>query len=577
VSTASEVLRRLGVLALVLVVMAQPMAAPALAASSSSSASLDPGDDDDDGFAGDECGRSFSTLFADVLTGNFDESQDCEARELAQGISDNQTLVENFNSGLALEDLRKAGITPILNHLNHSKTYARTIAKTTAVQAFNNNTSRSETKELVNESIEDYYVTFQMNLESTHATNVKQLYYASMAEDNSTLEQGSIAVDDPTDYQDNNFIADQVESQWTRDSPWEAIKLMNKTVSFVDGKSRNITVLEMDGFNGIYAYLEPTDQLTGLDADGNSWNKFYGIYVADPQEEDYLKQDISNSWNYDQFNSDNSAELYDQARYHHAWVQVNQTAEDVKTNAALYVDALFDTYEPPIDVEKVLDPLTLSSQWNTKYNSTGYHGWPAAELGLTGLEGNISNSFQISYTPAANHTPTQNFSLNTSEPPEYVFTVGDSENLSGSLMTDWAPSSTDGKFVAGETYNTSNADADVIFVQQVNENRSRIVNLDGEFTILEMTNVKEGTQINETTLSKQNQQTWNESRTIKEYRQLSQYRENVTDINEVGGGGTGSGGFDFGDLGLPALAIGGLVGLLLLAGGGSGFLGSKAS
>ena len=500
---------RLLVVALVVAVAVQPMLGAALASSASTSTTASAVPDD--------CRNSFTEAFLETLTLRaqplVDEGE-CKAQELVA----NATWADIYASGLAQADLGKAGRTPVLNHLNDSKTFARTIVKSTAVKAFNNGTSKSQIKAKVNDSVEEYYAPMHENLISTHNANLNQLWYIWNTEANNSVD--SVAV---TYLQNDNRPFDYSQSGpsgklWDKDAytpDWE-LRTLNATL--VDGSTTNMSALWLS--DGNY-WIEPTQQHPDTYTNGRSFHYF----ATDP---------TSNVSNDLVMNRSNSVVVYDHEEYADAFERINQTAEDVKVNAEKYVDGLFATYNQSqgINVSEVLDPITLSSQWNTNYESTGYHGWMAAEIGLTGLEGNISSSFAINYTPAADQLCSYSGGLNGSGNRSCAFTAGNTTQMDGTLMTDWAPSKTNGSFVRNQTYDTSNANVSVLFVEQVTANRSRLVRLNGTFEVYRLTNVQTGETLNATELEEQNQQTWEENSTVEQLRSLLEYRNRSVTINE---------------------------------------------
>jgi hypothetical protein len=498
-------LRRALVLAIVVGLVAQSAVAPAMAAP------------DDDGAFGDECGRSLGELTVDVLTGKLDKSSKCEAMELVA----NTTWADTYASGLAQSDLGQAGRTPISNHLEDSKTYARTIVKTEAVRAFNNDTlTKAEIKDRVNQSVEDYYATMQKNLERTYRANVNQAWYAYKAREQAGLNEGVLAVQHHYDTPIEDSTQSDTLRNWFNSSDGTyTYKKTTVNVTLVNGETIETTSVKAL-VNDYTMYTSPANQSIP-DPDLNPGT--LAMYAGDPDANWANPVDAYN------YNTTNSIEIYDGYDYRTLWADINSTADGVKANGDQYVDSLFTTYNRSegVNVTEVLSPNDLASQWNTEYESTGQYGWMAAQLGLTDLQGNVSSSFEIEYTPRSNHTPTS-LGLGGNE-TTYAFTSGTTANLSGTLMTDWAPTSTNGAFVQGSTYDTADATAPVLFIEQVNSTESRVVELDGTFTVTSMTNVQTGDSVNETTLDEQTQQTWNVSSTEDELNGLLDYRQDSID------------------------------------------------
>jgi hypothetical protein len=510
-------LRRAFVLAIVVGLVAQSAVAPAMAAP-------------DDGAFGDECGRTFTELTADVLTGQFDKSEKCEAQELAGDV----TLGEQEASARALTDLRKATTTTIRNRVEDSKTVARAKAKATAVEAFNNGSTLAEAKAQVNDSIGSYYATMQLNLWESHNTTVRQLDYNYAAYNSTSVGDFAMLYDEPPvldgwepPYPGDN--ADNADSL-TADGSGK-IRADTKTTELVNGTTVSTAAIAYIQSGTIYQYGHPANETMGAAYDSRKRMNLFQV-KADHSSDPTTTGDVTNAW-------------YVMSYQEYKWIAANDAIEtahsDVKTNANTYVENLYATYDnsSDLDVTEVLDPLTLAQEYNTDYNSTGYYGWLASEIGLSGLEGDVNSSFEITYTPRENHTPTS-LGLDGNE-TTYAFIDGESANMSGTLFTEWSPAKTSGSFVSGETYNTSSTSKSVLFVEQVDSNSSRIVELNGTFTIDSLTDVKSGDAVNETTLDQENYQTFNASSTKAEMEDLKQYRENILESYETtssGGGGT---------------------------------------
>jgi hypothetical protein len=542
-SNITEKARRVVVLAIVLGLVVQSAVAPAMAAP------------DEDGFAGDECGRNIGEVTYDILTGSWDKSSKCEAQELVQ----NATHSDIYASGLAQADLGKAARTPASNHLDDSKTYARTLAKTEAVKLFNNESNglnKSQIKDQVNASINDYYATMEKNLLTSHTANVNQLWFSYKAREDTNLPTDTIQFDnyqvgtDPWSGSHSN-LAGMFNGSTGNDYNFH---LDTQNVTTMDGDTVNMSMIR------VYDTAQARSYYTDITNTSNagSYTQFYGFYTQNPDA------------TYDgELNRTNAVLQYNGPIYRSTYQDIYQTRDDMHTQAAAFVDLLYQNYNRTegVDISKVLNPNDLASQWNTNYNTTGYYGWIAATLGITGLEGNVNSSFTVEYTPRVNHTDNGNYTLNGSGEHDYAYVSGESFNISGTLMTDWDPNPNESyAFQRNATYDTANADAPVLFIEQVNANESRVVRMNGTFTIESLTNTKTGETINATSLEEQNQQTWNESSSVEEIRKLVEYRDQAVDVNSASDGS--GGGFDFGSVGPFGAGVLGLMalGLLYVAG-----------
>ncbi|WP_435364534.1 hypothetical protein [Haloarchaeobius sp. DYHT-AS-18] len=463
----------------------------------------------------------------------------------------NATHADLYASSLALEDLEESNIVALRNHLEDARTSAKTIAKAEALEQFKNGSNRSEAKAAVNQSLEDYYVTLQRNLLEVHRSNVNQMIYIIGVYNNNSLPDSSVGYG--TSNTNNAYEGPLNLSTMNNPISDSNYEFHNGTqnATLLNGSNVSIPVIKMWDTAGTFYYAT-----TNPDHSHSASNGYILAFgVSDP--DDYTSGLPIN------YTNDTAGLAYDGGSYHLAYSDIEVQFNQTKTNGSAYVDALYDTYGnySEVNVTEVLDPITLTSEWSTNLNTTGSYGWIAAEMGLAGLEGNVNSSFTINYTPHAadQYAGTLNGSGNFTDSANIT-----SVNMSGTLFTGWAPSSTNGTFERGMTYNTSNADAPVYFVNQ-SANSSTVIELDGEFTIESLVDVTSGNEINSTTLESRNQQTWNASSTREEMISLLDYRDQVIDNYDTGGGGGGSlfEGVSFGGAAIGSLVA--IAGLLLLA------------
>ncbi|WP_435363546.1 hypothetical protein [Haloarchaeobius sp. DYHT-AS-18] len=486
---------------------------------------------DGDGFAGDHCGRDAAGILVDVVLLDWDKSIECEQASQYQTL----TVSDGYQTALALEDLQNGSIIPIRNHLETSKTFARTVAKSEAVKAFNNNSTRAEAKTRVNESLAELYTNMQLNTLETYGANVNQTWYVVQAYQDAGLISG---YDSPLAVR----AVSTADGEWPWGFSGSIVNGYDTTFTY-----ENATFTLLDGSNTSIPVLNTSDAGYSNPMDGSHDHPV----VMTVHPDNWTGTDHNGE------NADDFANLLRSAPYDDTLGQIQTTHDDVQTNAMTYVDSLYDTYNTSeeLNVTEVLDPITLASQWNTNEETTGSYGWLAAELGLGGLNGSINQSFYINYTPASNHTATNEFDFNGTNNTTYAFETGQSYNISGTMFTDWLPASTNGSFILNQTYNTSNAAPPVLFVQQTDDG-TRVVELDGQFTITNLVNVRTGEQVNQTAPEQVNLQTWNASSTKQELQMVLEYRDNITRTYDTGGGG---GGVNLGGISLGGASIGALV------------------
>lgn len=486
----------------------------------------------------EECQRGYLESAWQAITGTYEYNTGrCHEAAAHQ----NASAADIYASGLALADMQQGQQVALGNNLEYSRTVVRASAKAEALRQFQNGSNESVAMAAVNDTIEEYYATLQANLLETHEAQLAQVEYNLNAENQEGVNvlwfEGS----------NNNLEpwGEQLDLAWSLSSGSDGLAAwQNYSTSLVNGTTVNYTGFTQEG-GGEYEFLDTVDDTAeiGVSPDQNEAN----VYLA-----------------------------YDGEYYKESWNEIESLTTGVKSNASTYVSNLYATYDnySDMNISEVIDPLTMAQEFNTNLNTTGSYGWQAAEIGLTGIEGSVNESFTIQYTPFSNHTPVNMpANLNVTSEPSYRYQTGQTVNISGTFFTSWAPSSTNGSFVTGTTYNTSNANSPVMFIVQT-QNGTHTAELDGEFTITELTDVTTGESLNETTLETKNQQTFNASSTREELLALAEYRDTVSGTYSTGGGG---GGFNFGDLSLGGAAISGLLvlgGALLVIGNGNPLSGS---
>jgi hypothetical protein len=234
-------------------------------------------------------------------------------------------------------------------------------------------------------------------------------------------------------------------------------------------------------------------------------------------------------------------------------LDIVQANDQMTTNINTWVGNTYPSYTAgDIDESDLVDPVTLSQEFATDYEDTGYYAYAAADLALQGTNGTFNESFVLTlHSGSAGRTS--------------------DETLEGALFTDWAPESTNGTFVTGNRYNASNSSSLVYFATN---DGLRIV--EGEFTIESMTNVRTGESTDSTELQEYNRQTADAGWSEEQRQQLLDIQEQLNEIQAqaVGGGGgdgTSSGNFLDSIPGIDAIAAAlgisaGLAFLVVLAG-----------
>jgi len=243
--------------------------------------------------------------------------------------------------------------------------------------------------------------------------------------------------------------------------------------------------------------------------------------------------------------------ILDVSKAYSFWDSIHAERDRMANQSATFVSDVYANWnrsELENNSTEFFDAITLATQFNTNENTTGYNGWTAAEMGLYGINGTANRTFTIDYTPDGDG--------DGYEPNETV-------RLYGSLFTNWQPNATNGSYVNGSTYNTTNAAPGLVFFTAQFNDSSQMVRLDGEFTIRELRSGKTGETLNETTLEEDNRQTLNYTSFIEEMERMQDYRENIT-VAVEGESEEEPTGFDFGGLSPMGAGVGGLAALVLV-------------
>jgi len=152
-------LRRLAVLALVVAMVVQPMAAPALASTP------------DDGGETIDCGEG------EGLWTFFPGSTADATCAAAQQEYDQINNVNIYEGGLSAADIEETIITAQTNHIDNSDAFVWTIVKRETIEGLRNNLTKQEVKDNINESLDSYYGNVQQNLIAGYNSQMNHLAY----------------------------------------------------------------------------------------------------------------------------------------------------------------------------------------------------------------------------------------------------------------------------------------------------------------------------------------------------------------------------------------------------------------
>lgn len=565
--TSASKLRRIGILAFVLMLALQPAAAGALAATGTSTSGA--GDTTSLAVSPDCDPKDSGELAADLLLGRLDEGA-----QLAQNAFDggsileanrdngcyskgqvaNITHVATEQGGLLGRDMMNSSVTAYENHVDGLETVVHQEVNADIDYAMRNNLTLAEAKDRINSTLEDAYVKRQKNLIETVNSSVANAAFLISRARNTSGENA----DEFLLYNDQ----DSGTSEWTELAgfgDWTDNNLRTTTVTLANGNQT--TVLYLVRRSTYHSPINNSANKTivypyqGEGAPSNATGMGWAVTSA----ANWTHDGGTTSQYGTSLPADATIFLAEQ-RYHDQWVALQQQHDRVQDNAMQLVEGVYSEYNysewtAAVAVD-ALGPSFLAQEYATNRNTTGYYTWGASQLGLLGDVGsNVNASFGVAYTPMVNSS-----SGNTSD-----YVAGETYNLSGTLLTNWKPSATGGTFDRGTTYNTTNTNEPVYFIAQT-DNGSKYVTLEGEFTVSELTNVQTGETVNSTTLDDNNVTTWNASLTPSQINELLAYDDKQREAGSTGGGGGSSGSgfnFNFGAAGFGFIAIVGGAALLL--------------
>lgn len=224
---------------------------------------------------------------------------------------------------------------------------------------------------------------------------------------------------------------------------------------------------------------------------------------------------------------------------------IDTANQQMTDNADVWVNETYDSYSAgEINLTDIPDASTLSQEFNTDENTTGYYAYAGADLAMMGVGSNLNETFTVEQLDNGSVT----------------------ETLHGTLFSNWEPSQTNGSWVNGTVYDTANT-SDLVYVA-TNDGLQLV---EGEFRISEMRNAKTGEKVNKTVHHHYNRQTSNVSVTEEQLQELIEVREDINDAEAAAAGG-GGGGDLFPDLGFGG---GGSLGLIIAALGGAALLAGR--
>ncbi|MFC6951949.1 hypothetical protein [Halorubellus litoreus] len=527
---------RLLIVALVVAVAFQPMLGAALAAGADDAATKELGVQ-----LQPDCNPpSTGDLAVDLVVGRLDEGYAIARNALDGGsvLEANQTcysgeVIKNAShaEAFAAADVGFSHYSTLLttmeNRLKDSETYVWADVKADVAKEYRNESNTSVMKTSANQTVEKYYTTVAMNEYASWNTSAHHAYMIF----NSSEQYGfntSLALDDLPGTGGSPKAT-------THSFEFGTLGLGTSEAPLPNGSTTTVARLIVYNSAGDVVFnMTPHDH-------GPNSSTHTAIWIDDPEATSLA--------------ADPGDQVFlDQEDYYNRTQDVLDRTERMKENAAQFVDAIESkTNSSDFDSMDIVDCTTMTSQFNTDLESTGYYGWAAGEMGCMGINGSINNSFSITY----DEVPSQIYNASSSS---YETVDPEPVNLTGTMFTDWKPAKTNGSFVVNTTYDTSNTNSPVYFVAQVNANETERFILNGTFTIESLRNVKTGESVNRTSTQEQVRATSNATFTKQELLDILQYRDKTLNTHSSDTE-TPPPEFDFGNISPFGAGVGALVAL----------------
>lgn len=395
-----------------------------------------------------------------------------------------------------------------VNDGSQSVAYAK--AKAAAVKAMNNNSTEAETRAAMVEAVDDHYASMEINYLNSKSELVERSHYLN------DVWFSDAGIDESTSSSQKGYTG-----VYGTGIAWDKPGYNNMTLQSADYQLVNGTE------HSVHFYFEDDNDFRYVwfnDAKASNYSDPGASETRDPDYINYFNSSAQNppvdgrGPSADATGNFEAMVVLDTSESKQVLSDIDTQHSSINSSMNTWLDNTYANYTAgSIDESDVLDPVTLSQEFATEYNTTGHYSYAAADLALQGYNGTLNHSMVFDlHNGSAGRTS--------------------NATLNGTLFTDWEPSSTNGTFETGTTYNATAAPT-LVYVST--NDGLRVV--EGEFHIEEMTNVKTGEQINSTTLESYNRQTadpgWNES----EYKQMLELQQ---ELDEAQAAAAGTGGID---------------------------------
>lgn len=381
-------------------------------------------------------------------------------------------------------------LTLLNNHLEDATNTAWGTGKAAAVEQLELGNSQSGAMAAAEENIDDYYATMQMNLLNHYHEQVLKLkgMFSRIASSGLSLtiedQEVILALDE-----DGSRILDRTSHRdvWTT---------QQHTTTLVDGPSEDYLTIHIEAYNGSKSaeiYIDEDPRPYGQSDD---FDEIRSLAVRHPE-----------------IGSDEV--IFHYYRFVEAWKAIEEQHALMVNNIQVYVTELFDEYDPgDLDYSEILDPVTLASEFATKYEETGALAYAGADLALLGVPSSIGKTLVVKLHDTGATVEAQLFALSQ---PDGGFEVGEPyhpDDVAGpvylaidtSTMVDEEKTEDDEKVRSGifevqEIFTIQDAESvdgdslDIVELEQRNHHTAEVHNTEEEIeSIVELRDELETTQ-----------------------------------------------------------------------------------
>lgn len=395
-----------------------------------------------------------------------------ESCDLQFGDNDEMTTALDFyQQGETMAGSNDGFATSYENFATDTRSVAWTKAKVTIINNLNDGNTSSVTQGEANVTIDEYYARHERELVNQFDRTVRQFEYAYNA------QNGSVSLNTDTI---DGFVTIEVtladgSTAWTR-------------VVAVNGQPILPLSLSRTGEYKNSTYGTPDS------GTGNSVHRDEANMEYDPPSGDY-----------------STVRVLDNDRWYAISNDLDTQRANLKANVQTYVEGVYSEYQSgELNTTDLADPVTLSSQAATDYNSSGYYSYASISLASLGYSGNLNSSVSVS-------------TANGTYDGTLFYTADDVSNFS-----------------VGQTYDPSTLNGTVYMAVQDGQNGT-VKNLDETFTVESATNPTTGENMTDVAVEEYTYTSTNTSKLASELDRLRTLRDEYEDMNSSGGGGSNSG------------------------------------